>query len=265
MMDLVQSSSTPIRAPNLDTGDSKGSGWSPEFIRGAASACLGVEEISFNPTSRVISFQTSQGVRINVYYTTRTIGTAMDHPVQGKTQLFRRNCSNAELVTIMNNPRVHTDKGYQRKRSRTPSSPQGTYEQGIEVDGEDEARNDLLECDEEMAKLSMKRQRLLSSVRSYDMKRGDEADRAEEKRKQRQEELDAAARLLEAENERKAELERKRVRDSTCQECYRVFANPQACAQHSRDVHSCECDYCGRYFKNHHALNQHRDAVGHWV
>ena len=285
-MELIESSSIPVSRDVI--GDPKGSGWSPEFVRGAAAACLGVEEVSFNPTSRAISFRTSQGVRINVYYTTRTIGTAMDHPVQGKTQLFRRNCSDAELVTIMNNPRVHTDKGYQQKRARTSNAVQGMHGPGIVVDGEDEARNDLLECDEEMAKLSMKRQQLLSSVRSYDKKRSDEAARAEEKRKQKEVAHDAAVQAIKAEKERKAELERKRaaelerkrvaelerkrvaelerkrVQDSTCQECYRVFPNPHACAQHSRDAHGCECGYCGRYFTSQHALNQHRDAVGHW-
>lgn len=40
----------------------------------------------------------------------------MCHPKQKKTQLFRKNINTyTELDVIFKNPRVHTDKGYQRK------------------------------------------------------------------------------------------------------------------------------------------------------
>lgn len=51
-------------------------------------------------------------MRINIYYTTMTIGTCLLHPVKGKTQLFRRNVTDIELEKIFQNPRVHTNKGY---------------------------------------------------------------------------------------------------------------------------------------------------------
>jgi len=57
--------------------------------------------------------------RINVYFTTGTVGTCLDHPRQGKTQLFRRNVTLTILREIFRDPRVHTDRGYQRvKRQR---------------------------------------------------------------------------------------------------------------------------------------------------
>lgn len=276
MMELTQQSSDSMSSV-LSATNAKGSEWDPEFVRGVAAACEGVEEIAFNPTSRVISFRTIRDdVRINVYYTTRTIGTALDHPTQGKTQLFRRNCTGKELVTIMNNPRVHTDKGYQRKRARTlssprgwlePGTPRGWLEQEIVVDGEEESRDALMECEEELEKLLQKRQRLLSSIRSYDLKRRDEALRAEKKRMKWKELYDQAVQEeleRQAEKKRQEELERRRIQNSTCQECYRVFSSPQACAQHFQAVHCVECDYCGRTFGSDHALYQHRDAVGHW-
>jgi hypothetical protein len=37
-----------------------------------------------------------------------TVGTALDHPVKGKTQLFRRNQSLEDLAQIFANPRLHT-------------------------------------------------------------------------------------------------------------------------------------------------------------
>ena len=59
------------------SGTNRG-GWSPDFVRGIAACIKGVEEIAFNEESRLTSFRTSpEQVRINVYYTTRTIGTAL--------------------------------------------------------------------------------------------------------------------------------------------------------------------------------------------
>ena len=55
------------------------------------------------------------GQRINVYYSKMTIATALDHPMQGKTQLYRRNISDKMLERIFQNPRVHTKRGYRRK------------------------------------------------------------------------------------------------------------------------------------------------------
>lgn len=55
-------------------------------------------------------------VRVNVWSNTKnslfTVGTYMDHPKQGKTQLFRRNCTENEVRNILKNPRIHTGKGY---------------------------------------------------------------------------------------------------------------------------------------------------------
>jgi len=42
---------------------------------------LGAEEILYNENSRVVSFK-KDGTRINVYYTTGTVGTCLIHPVQ---------------------------------------------------------------------------------------------------------------------------------------------------------------------------------------
>ncbi len=56
------------------------------------------------------------GVRVNVWKTKHvglfTVGTYMDHPKQGKTQLFRKNCNLEEVMKILKNPRIHTGKGY---------------------------------------------------------------------------------------------------------------------------------------------------------
>jgi hypothetical protein len=55
----------------------------------ALAARAGLAEIAFTPQSRVVSFagtaQSGQAARWNVYYTTRTVGTCLEHPRQGKT------------------------------------------------------------------------------------------------------------------------------------------------------------------------------------
>ena len=38
------------------------------------------------------------------------------HPKQGKTQLFRRNCTEKEVKQILKNPRTHTGKGYKETK-----------------------------------------------------------------------------------------------------------------------------------------------------
>ena len=66
-----------------------------------------------------------QGERyeMHVWCTTGTIATFLDHPRQGKTQLFRRNLDMAGLRKVLNNPRAHTGDGYherQQIQSQTP-------------------------------------------------------------------------------------------------------------------------------------------------
>lgn len=51
-------------------------------------------------------------MQVNVYMTTMTVGTSLDHPTKGKTQLFRRNCFGSRLAAVFKNPRVHLGTGY---------------------------------------------------------------------------------------------------------------------------------------------------------
>lgn len=54
--------------------------------------------------------------RINIYVTKMTVATAINHPRQGKTQLYRKHVDAKLMDKIFENPRVHTHQGYQRKR-----------------------------------------------------------------------------------------------------------------------------------------------------
>jgi hypothetical protein len=247
------------------TDASAGSGWSPDFVRGLAATIEGVEEISFNPTSKLISFRkaSDEEARINVYYTTRTVGTALNHPRQSKTQLFRRDCSPSEVAEIMKNPRAHTGKGYTRKAStKSEGSRRVGTGSDVEVDREEEARYKLLECDEEITASTEKRRSILKTIRKIDLIRAREAESIFKKETVRNEELERERKKRE-EAEEKARQELQRTRECTCNGCGRVFLNAHAKNQHYRDVHIYEC-YCGREFNSEQSLFQHRDATNHW-
>lgn len=54
--------------------------------------------------------------RINIYMTKMTVATCINHPRQGKTQLFRKHVDKKLMDKIFENPRIHTHKGYQKKK-----------------------------------------------------------------------------------------------------------------------------------------------------
>lgn len=100
---------------------------------------MGAQEVTFNGTSRVVAFQKwytdetdqLQPARINYYYTTGTVGTALNHPRQGRTQMFRRDVSLAELEQIFANPPVRTGRGCQRRANMPASSAHSATQESI--------------------------------------------------------------------------------------------------------------------------------------
>jgi len=54
--------------------------------------------------------------RINVYLTTMSVTTYIDHPKKGKGQLYRKDVGRKLLFKIFKNPRQHTGKGYYKKK-----------------------------------------------------------------------------------------------------------------------------------------------------
>lgn len=85
-------------------------------IRKIAKQFGWIEEEAKDPT--VLIFNRMKGKthqQINVWFTKMTVGTSLNHPTKGKTQLFRRHVGKGELKEIFDNPRVHTNKGYYRR------------------------------------------------------------------------------------------------------------------------------------------------------
>ena len=74
----------------------------------------GYTPIDFQENIGLVSYS-KDGVRINVYLTTMTVGTCLVHPKKQATQLFRKDVDLKALEKIFVNPRVHTGKGYYKK------------------------------------------------------------------------------------------------------------------------------------------------------
>jgi hypothetical protein len=55
---------------------------------------------------------------LHIWCTTGTVASFLDHPNQGRTQLYRRNVDWSMLVQIMQKPRVHTGQGYHHRSLR---------------------------------------------------------------------------------------------------------------------------------------------------
>lgn len=72
----------------------------------------GYDKIEGVPTQPPMASYRRGDVRLNFWLSTGTVGSYLDHPRQGKTQLFRRKISMSEVSDIFNNPRQHTGKGY---------------------------------------------------------------------------------------------------------------------------------------------------------
>jgi len=179
----------------------------PDVRRLAGEA--GLVEMSFNGQSRVVSFGPrvadygEQSMkRINVYWTTGTVGTCIEHPRQGKTQLFRRNVNLATLREIFRDPRIHTGQGYQRKRSAPPvqgARPSSAAHQP--ADEETEARQHLAWLDGEAQRIEAERAEVRAIVDGFERRRAEEAARRaeEEWARQAQAAANAAAAAREAE------------------------------------------------------------------
>jgi len=71
--------------------------------------------LEYQEDNKMISFTNDKKERANFWYTTRTLGTCINHPTSGKTQLFRKKVTNAQLEKIFEDPRIHTGKGYHKK------------------------------------------------------------------------------------------------------------------------------------------------------
>ena len=193
-----------------------------------AATADGYQQSYFNDTCKVISFSKrdelddSTFIRINVYWTTGTVGTCLNHPRQGKTQLFRRNVDLLTLRLIFKNPRHHTGYGYHKAKASTKSKRndecvslyhdfQITSDAVNIEDEESAAKAQMKWLDEEIDMMQKQKAQVQAILDHFVEKRRLKAA-AEEAEKKRQEELRKEKLRLEAEEEEKQRIEAERLR-----------------------------------------------------
>lgn len=71
--------------------------------------------LDYQEDKGMVSYSDGQ-TRINIYLTTMTVATCLNHPKKGKTQLFRKRVNLSMLKEIFEYPRKHTGKGYIKKK-----------------------------------------------------------------------------------------------------------------------------------------------------
>ena len=235
---------------------------------------------------KVISFRTKE-TRVNVYYATRSIGTAMYHPLKGKSQIFRNQCTAEILVAILKDPLAHSGKlsttsPYKDVLQMSSSVVETPHGPGILVNVEEELRNDLIKINESINDLMAKQLNILKSLKICDDLEAEiAADRIKSRTSRRLEEEEALKKLIKIKNEekkrrqqaesrdKKRELEAKRERDRSrvgmpCQECEAKFFNDFALMQHCREEHGLSCLYCGRVFRTFELLEEHCIEMEHF-
>jgi hypothetical protein len=73
-------------------------------------------------------FENNDGVKLDWYFTTGTVKTSLDHPTQGRTQLFAAKVDPETYVSILHNPRAHTGKRYQKRNQGDGGRPREKIE-----------------------------------------------------------------------------------------------------------------------------------------
>ena len=263
--------------------------WSIDFIRGVASAS-DLIEIDHDSQQRVLSFQKSDSYRINVYYTTKMIGTTNVSPVQGKCQLLRRQCTQDELVQILRYPDFGTDNMNRTSLSYYEENAPDSNSNGTEIsiDKEQSIRESLLETDQQINNLRMRMRMLSRVIKEYENIRSNRAEEMKRAVLMREKEYDEWNRgdgqnfsqnsgniTVKVENyEVDANKELNHSFKFTCDVCSRIFKDKSALDQHVRDFHlnqdqrcddtkrnqqqdSWHCEECSRNFRSDLARDQH--------
>jgi hypothetical protein len=138
-------------------------------LRHIALMC-GAQEIYLNEVSKVISFRVGFA-RVNIYYTTGTVGTCIEHPVSGKTQLFRRNQTISTVATIFRDPRVHTGAGYYQTFDKIDKKRKVNNMSVEEIEEEEALKQQLQSLSEISDELKAQQQLVTDALQTFETKR----------------------------------------------------------------------------------------------
>ena len=72
-------------------------------------------------------------MKLTFWLNTGTCGSYLNHPVQGKTQLFRRRNGEYEVEELFENPRTHTNEGYHEKKERKFGGNKRVYAKSLSM------------------------------------------------------------------------------------------------------------------------------------
>jgi len=90
----------------------------------------GWETLDASSSEAPMASYRKDGTRLNFWLTTGTVGSYLDHPSQGKTQLFRRQINMSQASDLFQNPRQHTGAGYHtNKKKEVPMKKQQHHKQ----------------------------------------------------------------------------------------------------------------------------------------
>ena len=117
---------TPSIVPGIDTGSRMVVFDSDTVIAQARSQQWNNFRFDRGDGQKIFLERHMQGQRfeMHVWCTSGTVGTFLDHPHQGPTQLFRRNLDWSGLRRVLHNPRAHTGEGYHERSELRPGGEQ---------------------------------------------------------------------------------------------------------------------------------------------
>ena len=257
--------------------------WSVELIRGIALA-NDLHEVDHDPGDYVISFHKDKSIRINVYYVTKSVGTTNLNPLQGKCQLLRRECSLEELVQLLRDPHIQMDKASRMKNSYYEEISYVCNDEGsvIIVENEQGIRQSLLETEQQISNLEMRKKMLTKIIKKHDEKHNNEANgmksailaRKKEYELVREQSKNSSSTEILIKVEQNGEdnnlIEKQDI--FSCDGCSRVFKDRSSRNQHYLDFHLKQdkikddqniqqemwiCLECSRIFKSEIARDQH--------
>lgn len=144
-----------------------GDGWTSGFVRGVSVATMsGVEEISCNEESQLITFTHPSGAKLNVFYATKTVGITRG---SGGAQSFCRNCTNNELVEIFKDPEGNIRDD--------PAVDESMEDDDVELSPEElkqqevEARQQLMNLDGDYQEFLSKKEQVWKAVAKHQDRR----------------------------------------------------------------------------------------------
>lgn len=224
--------------------------WTSDFVRGIASLIDGIKEVEHDTQGQFLSFSaiSKPDTKVIVYYATKIVGSSSINGL-GNTQVFRKQCSPAEVADMLRTLLV-------TRATKTDDEPAAMsiykFNHGATDDVTEEEeqmlRQELIDCYAKSETLKHQQLVLLRTLKKCDDKRALAEQRIAKLESKRKEELQTAGLLP-------------RKKSLVCEECGVVFKDARAKQKHWTSVHSHRCNDCGSTFPSVQELVEHQDEI----